>query len=234
MSRRTVASGTRALTAALAGVVSVLAMSIPAQALHAQTTVGVEGTYLIRGGVVVVGDGNRIASTDVLIQDGVIARIAESISAPPGATEIDANGRFIYAGMIDSNTQMGLTEISGIAQMNSTSELGTFNPHIRAVVALNVESVMWGIARANGVLSVVTSPSGGMLSGQAALVNTDGWTWEDMAVDPDVGYVLNLPGGGRGGRGGFGRGGGGAPSAGDPLEELPPRGLHGAGLSRGP
>lgn len=182
-----------------------LVIALP-QVAAAQTTVGVEGTFLIRGGTVVVGTGERLANNDVLIQDGRIARIAPSISAPAGAVEIDATGRFVYAGMIESNAQVGLTEISGISQMNATSELGEFNPHIRALVALNIGSVMYGITRSTGVLSVVTSPTGGMVSGQAALINMDGWTWEDMAVDGNVGYVLNLPGGGRGGRGG-GRGG---------------------------
>jgi len=158
---------------------------------------------------------------DVLIEDGRIAQIGGSIQAPAGATEIDATGQFVYAGMIESNAQLGLTEISGISQMNATSELGQFNPHIRALVALNIESVMFGIARSNGVLSAVTSPSGGIVSGQAALINTDGWTWEDMAVDGNVGYVLNLPGGG-GGRGGRGGRGGGSPAAPgeDPLDML--------------
>src|SRR5690606_29461914 len=39
----------------------------------------------------------------------------------------------------------------------------------------------------------ITAPGGGVISGQAALVNTAGWTWEDMAVRPTAAYVLNYP-----------------------------------------
>jgi imidazolonepropionase-like amidohydrolase len=67
----------------------------------------------------------------------------------------------------------------------------------------------------NGVTNVLTSPTGGLISGQASLINTAGWTWEDLSVRRSAGIVINLPtaGGGRGGRGGGGGGrGGGAPS----------------------
>jgi hypothetical protein len=91
------------------------------------------------------------------------------------------------------------------------SELGQFNPHIRAVVALNVESEILGVTRMNGVTSVITTPTGGVISGQAALINTAGWTWEDLAISKNAGIVINLPGAGggrgRGGGGGRGRGG---------------------------
>src|SRR5690606_7018437 len=98
----------------------------------------------------------------------------------------------------------------GIATMNLRSELGEYNPHMRAVVAINVESDMMAITRANGVTTAITAPSGGVISGQAALLNMAGWTWEDMAVQPTAAYVVNLPrqpGFGFGGGGGGGGGG---------------------------
>jgi imidazolonepropionase-like amidohydrolase len=60
----------------------------------------------------------------------------------------------------------------------------------------------------SGVTTVLTSPTGGLISGQAALINTSGWTWEDIGVKPNAGIVINVPGAsGGGGRGGGGRGG---------------------------
>jgi hypothetical protein len=91
--------------------------------------------------------------------------------------------------------------------------MGDFNPHIRALVGLNVESELLGVTRMNGVTTVVTTPAGGTISGQAAMINTAGWTWEDLSVVKSAGMVFTLPGsGGRGGRGGGGggRGRGGA------------------------
>jgi imidazolonepropionase-like amidohydrolase len=126
-----------------------------------------------------------------------------------GATEIDGRGKVVYPGMIDSFTPLGLAEIGGIAVMNLRSELGEYNPHMRAVVAINVDSDMMAITRANGVTTAITAPSGGVISGQAALINMAGWTWEDMAVRQTAAYIINYPRGG----GGFGGFGGAAPSA---------------------
>jgi hypothetical protein len=118
--------------------------------------------------------------------------------------------------MIDANTGIGLQEIGGVQTMSMRSEMGQFNPHIRALVGLNVESEILGVTRMNGVTSVITSPTGGSISGQATLINTAGWTWEDLAVQRNAGIVINLPGGGGGrgrGGGGGGRGGGGSAEA---------------------
>ena len=173
--------------------------------LAAQSKVGTEGTFLLRGGTVVVGNGQRISGANVLIQNGLIAGVGPSVAAPPGATSIDVTGKFVYAGMIDSYTPIGLNEIGGINTMNLRSEIGEFNPHMRAIVAINTGSEMMGVTRANGVTTAITAPDGGVISGQAALINMDGWTWEDMSVNPSAGFVINYPSA-AGGRGFGGRG----------------------------
>jgi imidazolonepropionase-like amidohydrolase len=137
----------------------------------------------------------------VLIQDGRIAAVGASVNAPAGATTIDATGKFIYPGMWDAFTPIGLAEIGGIATMNLRSEIGDYNPHNRAIVAINVESEMIAITRSTGVLNVLTAPSGGVISGQAAALHLSGWTWEDMAAKVDAAYVMNYPRSGGGGRG---------------------------------
>ncbi|HKS06846.1 MAG TPA: amidohydrolase family protein [Gemmatimonadaceae bacterium] len=174
---------------------------------YAQAAPGEDGPYLIKGGTIVNPGGARIPNTNIVIRDNRIVAIGPNANAQ-GAKVIDAAGKFIYPGMIDANTGIGLSEIGGIATMNLRSEMGQFNPHMRALVGLNVESELLGVTRMNGVTTVVTSPSGGVISGQAALINTAGWTWEDLSVVKSAGMIINLPGGG-GGRGGRGGGGGG-------------------------
>lgn len=173
----------------------------------AQAAPGKEGTYLVRGGTVVSPDGKKTVA-DILVRDNRIAQVGPGITASD-ATVIDATGKFIYPGMVDANTGMGLQEIGSVQTTNFRSELGQFNPQLKALVGLNVESEMLGTTRANGVTSVVTTPTGGMISGEATLINTAGWTWEDLAVTRDAGIVFTLPGAGGGGRGGGfgGRGG---------------------------
>ena len=182
----------------------------------AQAAPGEDGPYVIRGGTIVNPGGARIPNTNIVIRDNRIVAIGTNANAQ-GAKVIDAAGKFIYPGMIDANTGLGLAEVGGIATMNLRSEMGQYNPHMRALVGLNVESELLGVTRMNGVTTVVTSPSGGVISGQAALINTAGWTWEDLSVVKSAGMVINLPGagGGRGGRGGGGGGGRGGRGGGE-------------------
>ena len=195
-------------SAALAAIV------LPSIAM-AQASPGESTNYLIRGGTVITGTGEKLANTNILVRNGRIAQMGTNVTAND-AKVIDASGKFVYPGMIDANTGIGLQEIGGVQTMSMRSEMGQFNPHIRALVGLNVESEILGVTRMNGVTSVITSPTGGSISGQATLINTAGWTWEDLAVQRNAGIVINLPGGGGGrgrGGGGGGRGGGGGAEA---------------------
>src|SRR5687768_11167867 len=158
----------------------------------------------------------------VLIRDGLIAAVGANIQVPQGAREIDARGLNVYPGMIDAGTTLGLTEVSGgAAGTVDATELGSFNPSVRAVDAINPHSAQVAVTRIVGVTNVVSMPRGGIISGQAAFVNLLGYTAKEMAVTPSMALVVNLPGGG-GGRGGRGGRGGGGPEApiGPQMDEL--------------
>jgi hypothetical protein len=210
------------LTRIVPGVaLAALAAAAPAT-VAAQAGNGDEGPFLIRGATVVTVTGPRMQNTDVMIRDGVIAEIGRNLQAPAGIMEFDASGMFVYPGMMDGMTSIGLSDIGSVQTMNLTSELGEFNPNNRALVALNVETQMIPITRANGVTHVLTAPGGGVMPGQAAVINLEGWTWEDVAVNSSAAFMINYPNlGGGGGRGGFGgRGGGGGQRAQEAINEL--------------
>jgi dihydropyrimidinase len=63
-------------------------------------------TVLIRGGTVVNAD--RAFRADVLCQDGRIVAVGEGLSAPAGATVVDAGGQYVMPGGIDPHTHMQL------------------------------------------------------------------------------------------------------------------------------
>jgi imidazolonepropionase-like amidohydrolase len=151
--------------------------------------------------------GERIARGTVLIRDGRIAAVGTSVAVPSDAQVIDANGLFVYPGMIDAGTDMGLVEIGqGADGGDDRRELGEFNPQDAALTAVNPFSEIIPTVRVNGVTSTVTAPTGGQISGQAALIELSGWTPQEMAVLPRAGMVMTYPRAGGGGRG-FGGGG---------------------------
>ena len=184
---------------------ALLGLAFVATILGAQTQMP---TYVIRGGTVVPVVGPQIPNGTVVISGGKIQSVgAANVTAPPGATVIDATGLFVYPGMIDGGTTIGLTEIGSVPGSTDTREIGDFNPQDVALTAVNAHSELVPIARVNGVTSVVTSATGALMSGYAALVDLWGWTPDEMAIKPRVAQVMSYPsagGGGRGGGGGFG------------------------------
>jgi imidazolonepropionase-like amidohydrolase len=152
-----------------------------------------QDTILIRNAYIHPGVGEEIPSGSVLIQGGKIAGVGAKLAAPKGATVIDAKGLHLYPGMINSATNIGLSEIGAVRETNDVSELGDFNPQLRALIAVNPESEHIAVTRANGITSVMTLPQGGIISGQGALIHLDGWTWEEMNVKGDAVVRLNFP-----------------------------------------
>ncbi len=163
------------------------------------------GTYVIRGGTVVPVVGAKIPNGIVLISGGKIQAVGAQVASPPGATVIDATGLFVYPGMIDSGTELGLTEIGSVPGSTDTREIGDFNPQDVALTAVNAHSELIPVTRVNGVTTVVTSATGALMSGAAALIDLWGWTPDEMAIKPRVAQVMSYPSSGGGGRaGGFG------------------------------
>lgn len=150
-------------------------------------------TILIRNAYIHPVVGEEIPSGSVLIQGGKIAGVGAKLAAPKGATVIDAKGLHLYPGLINSATNIGLSEIGAVRETSDTNELGDFNPQLRALIAVNPESEHIAVTRANGITSVVTLPQGGIISGQGAMIHLDGWTWEEMSVKGDVVVRLNFP-----------------------------------------
>ncbi len=165
------------------------------------------GVTAIRNAKIVTVTGETIPRGTVLIKDGKIAAIGATVAIPAGAKQIDATGLSVYPGMIDTYTQVGLTEVGqGAPGTVDTTELGDFNSNMKALTAVNPNSELIPVARMNGVTTVLTCPQGGMISGQCAFINLDGWTPQEMKlVAPGAMHLVYPSGGGRG-RGGFGGG----------------------------
>jgi imidazolonepropionase-like amidohydrolase len=196
---------------------------IGALALALTPVVGeAQGTVVIRGGTVVPVTGPRIPNATVVLQNGRITAVGANVQVPAGATEINATGMFVYPGLINAGTNMGLVEMGGVPGPVDTREIGDFNPQNIHTSAVNVGSEHIGVTRANGITSVITVGGGSTLSGLAGLINLAGYTNEEMIAKEKVALQLSWPnaGGGGGGRrgGGGGRfgGGGGTPGV-DPM-----------------
>ncbi|HVF42712.1 MAG TPA: amidohydrolase family protein [Pyrinomonadaceae bacterium] len=157
-------------------------------------------TYAIRGARVVTVSGAELDNATVVISNGLISAVGANVTPPSGAQEIDGRGLTVYPGMIDLGTNMGLSEVSAVGATNDTTELGDMNPNVATIWSVNPHSNHINVTRVAGVTSALALPSGGIISGQAALINLAGSSPREMAVAPQAALVVEFPriGGGGG------------------------------------
>jgi imidazolonepropionase-like amidohydrolase len=110
-----------------------------------------------------------------------------------GEVEIKATGLHLYPGMIDAATVLGLTELGSARETHDFSEGGDFQPDLRASIAINADSELIPVTRANGVLSVVTRPTGSIIAGQSALINLAGWVPKEMVLVDPLALQVDFP-----------------------------------------
>jgi imidazolonepropionase-like amidohydrolase len=179
-----------------------------------------QDTYAIVGATIHTLSDGVIENGTVLIRGGRIIEVGPRLDVPSDAAVIDATGKHVYPGMIDAFSRLGLTEIGAVAATNDQNELGNFTPHLNAHTAIHPASEHIPVARANGITHTLAAPGSGggfrggggagSIDGQATLIHLDGWTVEEMQIEPSAAMVVNWPtirtGGGR--FGGFGGGGG--------------------------
>ncbi|MGQ0714381.1 MAG: amidohydrolase family protein [Gemmatimonadaceae bacterium] len=154
----------------------------------------------IRNATIIPVSGPRITNGTVVLRNGRIEAVGASVAVPGDARVIDATGLFVYPGMIDAGTQLGLTEIGSVPGGEDTQEVGDFNPQNVALTAVNPHSELIPVTRANGVTTVITAAEGGLISGRAGLMDLMGWTPAEMAIRREAALVVSYPslGGGRG------------------------------------
>lgn len=164
------------------------------------------GTFAIRNARIVTVSGADIENGTIVIRDGKIEAVGANVPVPAGAQTIEGRGLTVYPGMIDAGTNMGLVEVpQGANGTVDTSEVGELNPNAKAITAVNPHSAHIAVTRVEGITNTLTAPTGGLISGQAALINLLGTAPKEMAVVSQFALVINYPrlGGGGGGFGGF-------------------------------
>ncbi len=147
-----------------------------------------------------------IENGTIVFENGVIIAIGADVTVPAGARVVDVSGKHIYPGLVDAYSTVGISEIGAVDVSNDTNELGDFNPNVRADVAVNAESRHIGTTRSAGVLTALTTPGGGLVSGMSSAMSLEGWSWEEMSMESAAALNVNWPnprGGRFRGRGGF-------------------------------
>lgn len=159
-----------------------------------QNVIGKAGTFAITNAKIVTVSGATIENGTIIIKDGKIAAVGAGIAVPKGAETIDGKGLSVFPGMVDASTTLGLAEITLSADPTvDVSETGDSNPNAKAIVGINPHTSHVNVTRVNGITTVLSRPTGGIISGQAAVINLWGATQADMAIVPLHSLVINFP-----------------------------------------
>jgi imidazolonepropionase-like amidohydrolase len=169
-------------------------VAVPAAHAQLQTPPSVQsGPVALVGGTIHTISGDVIENGTIVFENGVITAIGTNVDLPAGTRQEDVSGKHIYPGLIDAWSQMGIYEIGAVDMTTDINEQGPVNPNAMVERAFNPESRWIGVGRSAGVLTSVTTPGGGLVSGQSAAMKMDGWAWDEMTLKSGVGLIVNWP-----------------------------------------
>lgn len=151
--------------------IAAAALALAAPAVSAQTV-------LIRDGKLVTNTpAGVIENGDVLIVDGRIAAVGETVTASRGVRVVEAGGRWVTPGLFAAMSETGLSEISGSGAPNDASVGGgPVSAAADAARAFDPSAAAIPVTRVEGVTRTAIAPSASatLFGGMGALVSLDG------------------------------------------------------------
>jgi imidazolonepropionase-like amidohydrolase len=154
-------------------------------------------TIAIKGGKLLTITHGVIENGVVVMHNGRITAVGRAGTAiPSGAKVIDATGMTVYPGLIDSETRLGLTEISAERMTNDEIEMSDeIMPHMHVYDAFHAETALIPVTRINGITNAIVAPaSGDTLPGQDSFIQLAGASATEMLTVRDIAMPLNFTG----------------------------------------
>jgi imidazolonepropionase-like amidohydrolase len=150
---------------------------------------------LLYNATVHTGNGETFTNSGVLIDGQKISLVMNGKTTKRLTVHdmIDLKGQHIYPGLIAVDSALGLTEIDAVRATQDETEVGDYVPDVDSWVAVNPDSELLPVARANGIAYFEPTPSDGPVAGQSALLAMTGWTYEQMIVKKPVALHVFWP-----------------------------------------
>src|SRR5256712_6207442 len=153
---------------------------------------------VLKGGKLLTVTHGTIENGVLVIENGKIAAVgaAASLKIPRDARVVDVTGMTVYPGLIDSETNLGLTEISAEQSTNDLIENSDeIMPHMHIYDAFHAESELIPVSRVNGVTNAIVAPENrDTLPGQDSFIQLDGKSAPEMLLVRDIAMPLNFTG----------------------------------------
>lgn len=152
-----------------------------------------EAVAIVNGEVHTV-TGPVLPGATVVIRDGRIEAVGTDVEPPAGARIIDASGKVVTPGLMESMTQMGVVELGAESgPRDVTSGDRRISASFRVGDGLNPYATAIPPTRVAGITRVIVAPAPGpsVWAGQGALVELGSLRAPEMIVkDPVAMYVV--------------------------------------------
>lgn len=165
----------------------ILILSVVISAADDQNLIAIKARKIVRV------SGSVVENGIILIRAGRIEKVGKDFVIPSGYRLYDYSKYSVYPGIINLMTHLGMSGISRVREWNDYRETGKYKPHISAHTAFYPWGNLIPVTREFGTLMVLSAPSGGIISGKAALVSLNGWVPEDMFVKREAALIIHLP-----------------------------------------
>lgn len=157
-----------------------------------------EQAIVLRGGKLLTITHGVIEDGVLVMENGKITAVGKSgtVAIPKGARVIEVQGMTVYPGLIDSETNLGLTEISAVQSSNDLIEMSDeIMPHMHVYDAFHAESSLIPVTRVNGVTNAIVAPeSQDTLPGQDSFIQLAGRDRDQMLLLRDLALPMNFTG----------------------------------------
>ncbi len=151
-------------------------------------------THAIVGGMVHVGDGAVMDNATLVMRDGLIVEVGADAVAPPGAAVLDAAGKHVFPGLVDTFGNLGLQgdQAPESGPSRGPEDRPATHSDRRAADLLDLDDDRIAAYRNAGFTSAVSAPEGGIVSGHAAWLNLLGEDPRDLVLSAEAALMVRL------------------------------------------
>ena len=152
------------------------------------------GDIFIEDARILTGTGKEILKGSILISSNKIKAIGESLSKPPRAKVIDANGKWVTPGIIDIHSHMGVYPAPGLRSSSDGNEATSpVTAHVWAEHSVWTQDPQMPLALKGGITTFHVLPGSANLIGGRGVTLKNIWSRTVQGMKfPGAPYTLKM------------------------------------------
>ena len=152
------------------------------------------GDVFIEDARILTGTGKEILKGSILISSNKVKAIGESLSKPPGAKVIDANGKWVTPGIIDIHSHMGVYPAPGLRSSSDGNEATSpVTAHVWAEHSVWTQDPQMPLALKGGITTFHVLPGSANLIGGRGVTLKNIWSRTVQGMKfPGAPYTLKM------------------------------------------